>query len=282
MSDSSIVMIGLPGSGKTTYLAALWHAVSRQEINTKLKYRGLKKGNYEYLNNIANIWRSGFRQERTLPGAEETIAINLEKSCGTNLVFSAPDYAGELFDTLLKTKRCTPEVLSILKSSSVMLFINSDTIISPRWISEEKDMIGEAEAEAEIEWSVDAIPTQGKIIELLQLLRLPPLDIGPRKISFILSAWDKSYTHNLNPSEYLKETLPMLSQYLDSGHDDWEIKTYGLSAQGGEYIKDDKDKITSQVDALRELEKPSQRIKLVHDNIFSHDLTEPLAWLVND
>ena len=45
MTQQSIVVLGLPGSGKTTFLAALWHLVFSRETETKLRFDSLKSGN---------------------------------------------------------------------------------------------------------------------------------------------------------------------------------------------------------------------------------------------
>ena len=42
MSDSTnLLFVGLPQSGKTTYLAALWHVLEDQSSATKLKLKQL-------------------------------------------------------------------------------------------------------------------------------------------------------------------------------------------------------------------------------------------------
>ena len=54
---------------------------------------------------------------------------------------------------------------------------------------------------------------------------------------------------------------------------------FGVSAQGGEYDEDDKPP-REEAQRMRDVDIPSQRIKVVTEGAESHDLTEPLTWLL--
>jgi hypothetical protein len=132
-------------------------------------------------------------------------------------------------------------------------------------------------------WSASALPqaTERQVVGLLQLLREPPLDRGPRRLAIMLSAWDKVLHEGLEPEAYLHSKLPLLGQYLQCGTDKWTYRVYGLSAQGGEYDSAKEGAISSaEAEALRKLDQPSKRIRLVYVGSETNDLTEPLAWLM--
>jgi predicted ATPase len=74
-SEKSFVICGLPGSGKTTFLAALWHLVSSREIETKLKFGSLRSGDMTHLNEIAARWRSAKVQDRTKVGPAQLVSM---------------------------------------------------------------------------------------------------------------------------------------------------------------------------------------------------------------
>ena len=97
----------------------------------------------------------------------------------------------------------------------------------------------------------------------------------------MLSAWDKAQGEGLMPDAYLDAKLPLLSQYLKCAADLWEVMVYGLSAQGGDYdpVEDDAPRVPA-AESLRSLDRPSTRIQLVGPGVQTHDLTEPLAWLM--
>ena len=53
----SVMICGLPASGKTTFLGALSYSINSQEIETSLKYDGLPEDR-TYLNQLAERWLS--------------------------------------------------------------------------------------------------------------------------------------------------------------------------------------------------------------------------------
>ncbi len=61
MAEGSVVIIGLPSSGKTTFLAALWHLITERDIETRLRFGDLRAGNATHLNVIAARWRDATR-----------------------------------------------------------------------------------------------------------------------------------------------------------------------------------------------------------------------------
>ena len=54
MADATVVVLGLPASGKTTYLAALWHSLTSRKVNGRYKLVELLAGNGDYLKTIAS------------------------------------------------------------------------------------------------------------------------------------------------------------------------------------------------------------------------------------
>ncbi len=83
MTTSSLIVCGLPESGKTTFLAALWHLVRSNEINTELALAGLSHGDYGYVTDIADVWLKARRQERTKFAAPvQTVGMDLTKPDG--------------------------------------------------------------------------------------------------------------------------------------------------------------------------------------------------------
>ena len=283
MNKRSVVVMGLPGSGKTTFLAALWHLVSENEVPCKLTYVSLQSGNVDHLHEIATQWRAAKKQERTAQGGDKPVSMVLRAERADPQTVTFPDVAGEAFLQMWGRRECDETVAGWLKEPGVLLFIHADKITAPKWVIEEKllnEEFGiEPEVEDVVEWSPDGAPTQVQLIDLLQSLQTDPLDVGPRRLAIILSAWDKAAGRGLSPEDYLAKRLPLLDQFLSHGLDpSWETRIYGVSAQGGDY---DDDKTTLQdAERLRDIDVPSERISVVHDGGKSNDLTEPLQWLL--
>lgn len=283
MTDRSVVVMGLPESGKTTFLAALWHLVSEDEVACKLKYVTLNVGNADHLHKIASLWRDARKQERTSVSGDRLVSMVLRAEEGEPQTVTFPDVAGEAFQQMWERRECDETVAEWLKAPGVLLFIHADKIVAPRWVVDEKvlaEALGvERETTQVVDWSPGLAPTQVQLTDLLQSLQSAPLDVGPRRVAIILSAWDKAAKLGLTPEAYLERKLPLLSQFLKHGLDPrWEVRTYGVSAQGGEY---DKEKSPSaEAQRLREVDVPSERIKVAYAEAQSHDLTEPLQWLL--
>src|SRR5437667_10335369 len=98
MSDVYQSMIGLPRSGKTTFLAALWHLIDAGEVSTKLVLDQLI-GDHNYLNAIVDSWRRCEEVPRTSMAAETEVAIHVhEPATGRKCILGFPDLSGESFE----------------------------------------------------------------------------------------------------------------------------------------------------------------------------------------
>ena len=284
MAERSVVIIGLPASGKTTYLAALWHLVTAREIDTALRFGDLRVGDFAHLNIIATRWRNAIVQERTAVTGTRLVSMNLLDSADEPVRVTFPDVPGESFRAMWEDRECEPEIADILRSGDVLLFVHADTIRDPMWIVDEISVSEASGLEGPdgpgVPWSPRHAPTQVQLLDLLQLLRMPPLDVGRRRLAVMFSAWDKARGEGLPPNGYLEAKLPLLKQYLCSGADGWTSRIYGLSAQGGEYDRPEENTARRlEAEKLRTLDCPSTRIHLLGPEGETHDLTEPLAWL---
>jgi hypothetical protein len=290
MNEIAITVAGLPQSGKSTFLAALWHLVTTQEISTLLRLDSLRDGDAAHLNAISDRWREARKQDRTPQAPNRLVSMKLRDDASNTYQITFPDISGEIFSGMWERRECDPEVSNILtESNGVLLFIHADTIQAPHWIVDvaalSKKLGIPISPGQEVPWQPKLSPTQVQQVDLLQLLRLSPLDIRARRLAIMLSAWDKVEAEGLDPITFLATRLPLLSQYLTQGADDWDWRVYGVSAQGGEYAPEpDSDETLNsdqkeEVNNLRRLELPSERIRVVNAGGESHDLTEPIAWL---
>ena len=294
IAPTSLVVCGLPGSGKTTFLAALWHLVQSQEIKTALGLHSLAFGEYEYVNSIRKRWQRGEKQVRTV-GAARRIGLDLEAPGGRTARLIFLDHSGETFDRLWETRSCRREdAEDFERRSGIALFLRSEGFKAPVPLSEmlhlEKAMrealpegsdFGGAEAPQGREWSAENTPDQVKLVDLLQSLT-GELEISKNeRLAVIVSAWDRVDDY-ASAEDFVRERLPFLSQYLRFGVHPYECRFYAVSAQGGEYVEEDHEGVLPQeLAALLSMEQPSGRIRLL-DGVEEHcDLTLPLAWIAD-
>lgn len=285
MAERSIVVIGLPASGKTTFLAALWHLLTEREVDTLLRFDTLSAGNAAHLNAIAARWRDAKVQDRTALGGNRLVSMNLLDAAGMPVRVTFPDVPGEAYRRMWEDRECEIEIAEILHHGDIIFFVHADTIRPPKWVVDEVALtkaIGLETPEGQVvPWHPRIAPTQVQLVDLLQLLRRPPLDNGPRRLAIMLSAWDKASGEGLSPQAYLEAKLPLLNQYLQRGADGWNWRIYGLSAQGGDYDPTEPDaQHMPEAEELRSLDSPSKRIRLLEGEGETHDLTGPLAWLM--
>jgi hypothetical protein len=307
----AIVAMGLPESGKTTFLAALWHLVTNKKVPVRLSLVTLAAEEASYLRAIAMRWSQAKKQERTFHSGNKTVKLTLKSEGGEVFDLKFPDIAGEAFSQMWEMRECTTAVADALRATGVLLFIHVDKIKLPGWIADDAalaeglsdapaepdaaaapnapdsipadtsaEALREEQAGETVKWKPESTPTQVQLVDMLRCLQVPPLNVGARKLAVVLSAWDKVENDEVSPNLFLELHLPLLHQYLAHGLSaGWEHRTFGVSAQGAEY-DDVKGPSSAEADRMRDMEVPSQRIKVVVGDATSHDLTDPLNWLL--
>ena len=282
MTDSAnLLFVGLPQSGKTTYLAALWHVLEDQSSATTLRLDRLS-GDRTYLNLIGEAWRACTPVPRTTQQTEDTtVALHLEGEGFGPFTLSVPDLSGEAFDQQLEHRKMNAAHADLLRrASGVILFVHPDVKRGTQ-ISEQDQIatsIGAAteaggrsdgHAAIPVPWQVDMLPTQAKLVELLQFI----LELVNRRLraAVVISAWDLVEDIGETPDDYLSRRMPLLRQFLSANDDLIDHAVFGVSAQGG-IIPDDKSKLL-EIDSLK-------RVRVCHGEDRHHDITKPIAWLV--
>jgi hypothetical protein len=281
----TVVTVGLPDSGKTTFLAALWHLITTDDIDTRLKLQNLRGAEIAHLHALAERWRSARVQDRTTISNTRLVEINLRNRAAEDLRLAFPDIAGEVYRHIWEDRECEHTMGDMLNGTGVLLFIHADTIKPPVWISDNLAVLDMEATEAGVEteltpWHPSLSPTQIKMIDLLSLLRDFAPNGGARRLAVMLSAWDKAEQGGQKPGEFLAAKMPMLNQYLRQNADRWDSRVYGVSAQGCDYDPAGASPHSEEAERLLALDRPSTRIRLVLDETNSHDLTEPLEWLM--
>jgi len=271
-----VLVSGLPASGKTTFLAALWNLIFSRECPAALRFHSMP-GDSKHLNALSERWVRCLEMDRTMPADERVVEMKLQHA-ERLVALSFPDLSGETWNDMWERRRCSRLLASIAESSqAVLLFIHSDTVRRPLPVVE---MVAQAEllgqqlpTVPEEPYSPHMAPTQVKLVDLLQLLSRPPLASGPRRLAILLSAWDCVEPERMTPAQFLAARLPLLDQYLGATEDYGQWRVYGVSAQGGDLKKD--------AESLRRYDKPCERTRIVDSTTASHDLSEPLTWLMS-
>ncbi len=274
-NNTRVLMCGLPSSGKSTYIGALWHCVTSGEVKTSLVYDGLPDDR-QHLNKLSRKWLQCEEISHTRLEENEQPEIKFRIS-EERINITFPDHSGEIWSNLWESRHCSKQLIDLASETiGILLFIHADTIkhpISVVDVVEQAEAIGEdLDDEKEVPYSPELAPTQVKLVDILQSLASEPFRLSNRRLSIILSAWDLVEAENIAPAVFLKKNLPLLAQYLynNSQFPEWNI--YGVSALGGDLQKD--------IEVLKKLSQQSERIKVIDGQNQSHDLTRPILWLM--
>jgi hypothetical protein len=281
-SHKQLLVVGLPGTGKTTFLAALWHIVESAEIGCSLVLKELH-GNREHLNKIRNDWLGCRKLDRTRLIDEQIVSMKLTRPDGKEIIeVFFPDMSGESFRLQWTDRRWQKSYHELVqKATGVLLFIHPDEIDEPIRMDEADKLVMELPespdpdthtTEEFAEWNPSHAPTQVKLVELLQFISACHL-ARPLRISVIVSAWDLISGSNQQPDEWVDDRLPLLSQYLTANSACLPYRIFGVSAQGGNYSSESSDRLSRFI-------VPSKRIIVVGSDCGSHDLTTPITWLM--
>lgn len=290
-TSTNLHFMGLTSSGKTTFLAALWHVLNEHSSEIHLKLKGLSVDR-TYLNQITADWQACSQVQRTKLEHEQLIVLNLESAKNTTFDLSVPDLSGEGFEQqLVDRKIAVAHYESVQRATGFALFVHprlkeGTRLTYSQQLNSVLDVIPMTPPIAErtsnvpsnaIEpWSIEKLPTQVALVELLQFV----LEIAARKVrvAVVISAWDLVDKTEFmgTPQEYLAREMPLLRQFLESNNDLIEHTVFGVSAQGGDIM------VEKQKQALLELDDALQRIKVLHGVESSHDITKPIAWLLEE
>lgn len=281
ISSRNQLIIGLPESGKTTFLAALWHVVTSEEVIGALRLAQLH-GNNEYLNELHSKWISSLPLGRTIQGSEELeIRMRLKTWEGeetTELTF--PDMSGEAFRHLWEERQWEQHYDEVARSATGgLLFIHPNLVEHPARIAEitvpetgEADEGAGGTGDSFIVWHASHSPTSVKLVELLQFFAHDPDIYNLKRVAVIISAWDV-VRENIAPEEWLARRLPLFDQFLKANKGRLDYQVYGISAQGGD--------IETEADRLRRPINQAERITVIGNNCSEHDITAPVKWVAD-
>jgi hypothetical protein len=276
------LMVGLPGAGKTTFLAALWHVVEEGDIETALKLKELH-GDRRHLDVIRDNWLCLKKTERTKTANEQLVSMILEGPDGDSIELFLPDMSGESFDGYWTDRRWDMDHEDLVQEASgALFFIHPSAIVVPHRIDAVDRILSEFVEEVAEEvveegdlspFDKKDVPTQVKLVEILQFIESRRENRDAFNISVVVSAWDLLENHETCPEDWLRKRLPLLFQYLKSNVKTFPFEVYGVSAQGGD--------LDSDMEVLQKTMRPSERIRVVRKGDSScNNITLPIENLM--
>lgn len=279
-APSSLLMLGLKGSGKTTYLAALWHFLESGEIEDAIALPRLQP-HRDYLNAIRNTWLNLEPAVRTSLRSANSATLSLrQRATGKDFEVVLPDLSGESFRQQWATRRATASFQEFASNcNGVLLFVHPASYqrthpIKPKEADEGEGVEGEGRSiPTSHTWTPEQSSTQVQLVDLLQILVGLRNRVAGLRVAVIISAWDL-VNPALTPDGWLDRRLPLLSQFLRANSNWMSSEIFGVSAQGGDLAADH--------DRLLDFSLASERCSAVMGNTLSKvSLTAPLQFLLD-
>ncbi|HEX8101198.1 MAG TPA: hypothetical protein VF533_01165 [Solirubrobacteraceae bacterium] len=267
MSQTTLLLAGLPESGKTTYLAALFHLLRTQTTNVaELSMPNLPEDR-DYLMEAESTWLRFQPLTRTVAAAPGAATIPLVRD-GRDIQLSLPDVRGEDYEHLWEYGSVSEQLRDVAGAAQgVMLFVRADHVVAPSFIEQTPQEIDGTSFELE-DWRAGEAPTQTKLCDILEQLAIVERSIP---VAVVVSAWDATPAKDEDPSAWFQRRLPLLWQLLDTSSLPWA--SFGISAQGGDLTDPaERARLTSLPDSVSRIADPVSRQ--------GDDLTAPIAWVL--
>ena len=228
--NKTILIIGHPKSGKTTFFAQFFTRVRKRKSCITLYKAPVS---IKAITNAEKRLAAG--EEPSTTSADENVELVLPIAVkGQNFDLVCPDYGGEQVNNLTDLMEVDSNWHKLVNSSNRWLLF-----IRPHHITPEYDLsVSSYDYIEKTKSDVIEIPvlsTQSKFIELIQTLlyvksKRTKQPILEPKLSVVLTCWDELITEK-TPYQVLEEKLPLLLHYIETIWIGDSVKIFGLSAQ---------------------------------------------------
>jgi hypothetical protein len=283
--EASVTLIGMPETGKTTYVAALYHQLHDPPAGGTAKLRS-QPVTRAYLEGIRGSWLSGKPVGRTPVEGGEDIRLHIEND-GVAVTLQVPDVSGETFASAFATRQIDRRIATSVEAADGLLVFTTPDRLSSRILltdgvarransgertdgHEGRSAVNTEQQSAAFDHS--SVPGETQLIDLLQWVLDRQADAGRLllRCCLLISAWD-TMPAPIDPGHWVASQARMLNDFLSAHKSSLDARIYGLSAQGGDYANED----------LSE-HSPHDRPYLIDlDGQRSTDLWAPVHWVVS-
>lgn len=232
------LLLGLQGTGKTTYLAALWHQLEANELKTAVVADHLQPDR-TYLNRIRDSWLALKEVPRTSLRAEQSVDLHL-RNADAKIEVSFPDPSGEGLSRMWSSRQAPNALVSQARDATgLLLFVHPQRIKTADRIppSEKSSAPPPPLVAFDESWKPDTVPTQVQLVDLLQITMSLRTKRDCVPVAVIVSAWDLVKDQQQEPEDWIRHHLPLLWQFLDSNAK-MQLRYFGVSAIGGDLGSD--------------------------------------------
>jgi hypothetical protein len=262
----NLLLMGLPESGKSTYLGALFHGL-KETPQDGLSLSAMP-AERDYLIELERHWLALRPLERSRHHGPKAVELPLRDD-GNNQAFRllVPDIVGEDYEGAWEHGGWSEAVReTIRRADGILLFIRADAVDKATLIEVTFDGPRGSPTERR-PWDPKDSPTQAKLSDLLEQVadaregQMPP-------VAVVVAAWDAVSDTGLSPSAWLEWQTPLLAQWLRGQDPEVAHAVFAISAQGGD-LGDEK--------VRRKLARHADKRPIPRG---ADPLTRPLRWLL--
>lgn len=233
----SALFVGLPHTGKTTYLALAYGTIVN-DVNCGVALDA-HDDDLAYLNRILSALQEFRQADHTSVGETEGMNLSLRFSEHETARVDIPDLSGETWQSVHVDRSWDKQLVDAVHDCrGFVLFTSVDVHEAGQTVAEHQ---ADAEALGDEAWDpaqphseeIGEGPTQLALVDLLQAVRR--VHDGAFRLSVVLSAFDAALPADITPADWVEQNLPLLAQYLAVNADRIESRPFGVSGQGGVY-----------------------------------------------
>lgn len=242
---TSILLIGKPHSGKTTFIGQLCARVDANNSVLKL-YKAIE--NRTPIIEATRALAKG--EEVTTTPTEKSTVISLPLQHGDAMIdLNCPDYGGEQVNLIIDNREVDSKWSDAIKQSENWILFIKPTDLTTSYDLSNKTIKPEILENGNGKSEEYSISDQSSFIELLQILlhtkgQDSHFKNSSTKLTVILTCWDE-LPNPSNPKQELQKHLPLLLNFIESNWIESKVNFLGLSSQGFS-LKDPKNKIKYQ------------------------------------
>lgn len=283
MSGQGIILVGGPDSGKTNYLARLWAALRSGNGAVRAATTPSEIGYVEAA--VAHLLQGNFapRTELGLDIGRTEFVIPVHSSNspeGEPVEIMVPDVSGELWKVAVENNELEQAWMDKVEGArGALLFVrvgSDQNVEALDWVTSAGLLRMQAGAVLE-----HPLSTQVTLCQLVKFLeeRLGKEGEDTPRVAILVTAWDRLdiELQSVGPTAFVAAQYPLLSGRLRYGTA-LEVKVFGVSVVGGDFIDDDFTADFLNGDLLKSgyiVQDSGGSVERISD------VTRPIAWILS-
>jgi hypothetical protein len=273
MESVNILLAGLPATGKSTYITALWAIEKDGKSGHLLSCDGLPSES-SYIDGMRDNWMVLKEVRRTSFAEPQEILLPMKnRRTDTKIDLTLPDFKGEVFLKILDNV-VSEDISKWCDKTFGVLFMLNLGGCSPEMLQEQVSdtVMPRVELEKVVMTTDDITPAIKNVLLLKYLFN----KIGDCPIAICFSQWDiVDCDDGINIDEWVRENHPCVYNFVTEHFSNYRY--YGVSAQGADYGKLNE----QQSDELAAKTTQKKRAYVYSSDKKSFDITEPIDFIIS-